>query len=120
LRADDAADWLKRAVKRKLCFDLAILDPPSFSKAGRGTFSVSKQLTELVALTLRLLSPGGRLLVVTNHRKTSQASLRRMVHDGARTTNRQVRQMKDLASQRDCPPNRSGPEPSKSVWMEVA
>jgi 23S rRNA (cytosine1962-C5)-methyltransferase len=117
---EDALDWLPRAARRGERFDLIVLDPPSFGTRGkRGTFSVAEHYGLLVEQTLGLLAPGGRLLAVTNHRKTPPALLRRIVRDAAGRAQRGVVQLKDVAPQLDCPDLLGDPFPSKSVWLTV-
>ncbi|MFZ5895639.1 MAG: class I SAM-dependent methyltransferase [Myxococcota bacterium] len=102
-------------------FDLIILDPPSFSTAGKGkTLSVDRDYARLVALCLELLTARGQLLAVTNHRKTSAPALRRIVLAEAERASRPVESAKLLASGHDCPDGPDGPHPSKSVWLRLS
>ncbi len=117
---EDAFKWLRRAVRRGDRFRTIVLDPPTFSTVGKGTFSVAKRYGEAANLAFQLLEPGGRLLAVTNHTKTSTAALRRILHEAARGAGREVRTMKDLPSSLDCPAFPEGPWPSKSVVSRVA
>ncbi len=118
---DDAIDWLRRARRRKERYDLVVLDPPSFgTRAGRGTFSVDKGYVAVACDALSLLEPGGRLLAVTNHTKTSQSALRRMLHTAAREAGVELRQLKDLPSGLDCPDGPDGAAPSRSVLATLA
>lgn len=115
----DAMGWLERAVKKPERFDLIVLDPPSFGSAGKDTFSIEKDLPRAVELCARLLAPEGRLLVVTNHRKTSQKKLRRLTHHALAAAGRRARQLKDLAPPLDCPvPPGSAPH-TKSLVAQV-
>lgn len=116
----DAIEWLARAGKRGEKFGLVILDPPSFATSGKGkTFRVVDGYAEALALVLGVLAPGGRVLAVTNHRKTSLAAFRKMAHDAARASHREITQLKDLASPLDCPPGPTGPFPAKSVLITL-
>jgi 23S rRNA (cytosine1962-C5)-methyltransferase len=116
---EDAIKWLARAGRRGERFRAIVLDPPSFSTVGKGTFSVEKRYGEVAALALALLEPGGRLLAVTNHTKTSARALRKILHDAARASSRTVSSMHDLASGIDCPDMPDGPWPSKSTLVTV-
>ncbi|MGC4091271.1 MAG: class I SAM-dependent methyltransferase [Polyangiaceae bacterium] len=117
---EDVARYLERAVERRHEFDLIILDPPSFSTAGKGrTLSVERDYARLVGLCLRLLSARGQMLCVTNHRKTSPAALRRLVLEEAERARRVVDGAKLLASGHDCPDTPDGPHPSKSLWVSL-
>jgi 23S rRNA (cytosine1962-C5)-methyltransferase len=116
----DALEWLERAASRKERFDLVVLDPPSFaSDAGGAPFNVREHYGLAAERALRVLSPGGRLLAVTNHRKTSLGRLRRTLRDAAARARVSVRQLKDLPSGLDCPDGPDGPLPSKSLLVTL-
>ncbi|HEU5076439.1 MAG TPA: class I SAM-dependent methyltransferase [Polyangiaceae bacterium] len=118
--AEDALKWLDRAARRGERFDLAIVDPPSFSSKGKGgTFSVAKSYVELVCGVLRVLGPGGTLLAVTNHKKTSPARLRAMLLEAAERVGRPVASLRSPKSGIDCPDTELGPHPSKSAWLRL-
>lgn len=118
---DDVIEWLRRARRRRERYDLVVLDPPSFGTRGkRSTFSVDKGYAAVARDVLSLLEPGGRLLAVTHHAKTSQNALRRMLHSAAREAGVELRQLKDLPSGLDCPDGPDGPSPSHSVLATVA
>lgn len=117
----DAIEWLARAAKRGEKFGVVILDPPSFGTSGKGkTFRVSDGYQGALERTFAVLEPGGRVLAVTNHRKTSPAAFRKIAHDAARAAGREILQLKDLASPLDCPPGPSGPFPAKSMLIHLS
>ncbi|HEX5098742.1 MAG TPA: class I SAM-dependent methyltransferase, partial [Polyangiaceae bacterium] len=116
----DALEWLVRAAKRNERFDLVVLDPPSFaSDAGGTAFNVREHYGLAAERALRVLAPGGRLLAVTNHRKTSVGRLRRTLREAAERARVRVKQLKDLPSGLDCPSGPDGPSPSKSVLVTL-
>jgi 23S rRNA (cytosine1962-C5)-methyltransferase len=116
----DALDWLARAAKRGERFELVVLDPPSFAtKAGGGAFSVRGHYGVAAERALRVLAPGGTLLAVTNHRKTSREALRRVLHEAAKSARVSVRQLKDVKPGLDCPDGPDGPAPSKSCLLSL-
>ncbi len=62
----DVFEWLPRLSKKKdELFDCVILDPPSFSRGKKGTFSTSKDLFRLHRLALATLKPEGGLLITS-------------------------------------------------------
>jgi len=69
----DATVWLREAASAGDMepFDLAVLDPPTFSnsKAMGASFDVQRDHGWLIADTLALLRPGGALYFSTNRRK---------------------------------------------------
>jgi 23S rRNA (cytosine1962-C5)-methyltransferase len=116
----DALEWLVRAAKRGEKFGVVILDPPSFATSGKGkTFRVADGYQGALERVFAVLEHGGRVLAVTNHRKTSPQAFRKIVHDAARAAGREISQLKDLPSPLDCPPGPAGPFPAKSVLISV-
>ncbi len=118
--ASDVERFLLRTLRRNEVYDVIILDPPSFGTAGKkATFSIQRDYPRVAEQAIRCLSPGGRLLAVTNHRKTTPSRLRRLLKQAAERAQREVRQLKELASGLDCPDASDGPYPSKSVLLTV-
>ena len=116
----DAIEWLVRAGKRGERFGVVILDPPSFATSGKGkTFRVADGYERALSLVFAVLEPDGRVLAVTNHRKTSVPAFRKIAHEAARAAGREISQLKDLPSQLDCPPGPSGPFPAKSMLIHL-
>jgi 23S rRNA (cytosine1962-C5)-methyltransferase len=114
----DAVRFVRGAVKHGRRFDVIVLDPPSFATVGKATFRFERDITGLMADCLRLLAPGGALLCVTNHKKTSLQAFRRYLHVASEQARRTLR-IKDLPGGLDCPAALDGPHPSKSLWAEV-
>lgn len=66
----DVIGYLGEAKHRRERYDLALLDPPSFSsRAGQGDLDVNRDHRRLVQDTLTLLKPGGILYFCTNHQR---------------------------------------------------
>ncbi|MCK9531653.1 MAG: bifunctional 23S rRNA (guanine(2069)-N(7))-methyltransferase RlmK/23S rRNA (guanine(2445)-N(2))-methyltransferase RlmL [Gammaproteobacteria bacterium] len=68
----DCLAWLEEAAPRERgAYDLAFLDPPTFSnsKRMRGTFDVQRDHVEVIRQVMELLAPGGVLVFSTNFRK---------------------------------------------------
>lgn len=65
--------------KRKgIKYDLIILDPPTFSKNKKGTFSVPDNYERLVKEAIELLSPKGLLMSCTNYSQWSLPQFKRL------------------------------------------
>jgi 23S rRNA (cytosine1962-C5)-methyltransferase len=116
---EDALKYLKKAVRRGERYQIIVLDPPSFATVGKSTFSVAEHYGQAVQDCFTLLSPGGRLLCVTNHQKTQVGTLLRVVNDAAQKAGRSVRSVRALTSSLDCPDHLSGPFPSKAVLAQL-
>jgi 23S rRNA (cytosine1962-C5)-methyltransferase len=68
LVTDDVLAWLGAATYRRERYDLIVLDPPSFSnsKSMQDSFDIQRDQAPLLAATLRLLAPAGRLYFSNN------------------------------------------------------
>ena len=71
----DASLYLEIAAKKGNCFDVIILDPPSFSRAGDKVFSVQKHLPQLIRSAIAILNEQGQVFVATNFSEISNPLL---------------------------------------------
>lgn len=62
----DVREYFKYAKKRKLVFDIIILDPPTFSRNKNWSFSVENDHPWLINEALSILAPDGFILFSTN------------------------------------------------------
>jgi 23S rRNA (cytosine1962-C5)-methyltransferase len=83
----EAGKTLDRFASSGRRFDLVVCDPPTFSHAQvAGTpFSVTRDLGQLAAASLRVLDPGGLLAFCTNATKLSAADVERALAEGTTT-----------------------------------
>jgi 23S rRNA (cytosine1962-C5)-methyltransferase len=65
----DTLEFFQYALKKKLTFDIIIIDPPTFSKNKGQSFSVQKDYPILINGALELLRPTGFILFSTNYRE---------------------------------------------------
>ncbi len=63
---DDVFQYFKYAARKKRTFDLVVVDPPSFAKTKKRTFSVAKDYTELLKETIDLTNNNGVIVASTN------------------------------------------------------
>ncbi|MCH8146842.1 MAG: class I SAM-dependent methyltransferase [Planctomycetes bacterium] len=81
----DVTDYLKRARREDQSFDVIVVDPPSFAhgrKRGR-SFSITRDLPDLLRGVIALLRPNGVLILSTNHRRSRVPDLRQSMRQGA-------------------------------------
>ncbi len=82
---------LNRFRRKGELFDTVLADPPSFSHSSHGTWSVQKDLKRLVVACLRVLKPGGTLVIATNHGKMPPRDFSKAILDAARKEKRRLR-----------------------------
>lgn len=66
IRVMDVFDYFKYAVRKKLVFDTIVVDPPSFARSKKRTFSVAKNYTALLEDIIDITSDGGTIIASTN------------------------------------------------------
>lgn len=64
----DTLEFFRYARRKKLLFDIIIIDPPTFSKNKGATFSVARDYPALLNAALDLLNPNGFILFSNNCR----------------------------------------------------
>ncbi|MCL2283344.1 MAG: class I SAM-dependent methyltransferase [Fibromonadales bacterium] len=73
--SEEYVDW---AVKKGKKFGAIVIDPPSFARNGKKTFSVAKDFEPLAAKAVSLLEVNGILLLATNYSEWDGEALRKM------------------------------------------
>ncbi len=63
---EDVFRYFKYAVKKKLSFDMVILDPPSFARSKKYTFSASKDYKQLLKEAISITNEQGVIVASTN------------------------------------------------------
>ncbi len=63
---EDVFHYFKYAVKKKLTFDMVILDPPSFARSKKYTFSAAKDYKDLLKETIAITEKNGIIIASTN------------------------------------------------------
>lgn len=63
---EDVFHYFKYALKKNLKFDLVILDPPSFARSKKYTFSAAKDYKDLLKETIALTEDNGMIVASTN------------------------------------------------------
>ena len=97
--ARDAFDYLQFAEKKKDKFDLIIIDPPTFSRNGKRTFSTEKDLASLLEQSLPLLSSSGNLFICINTLKLNREDFHQQVNDVLKDSSFKI--LKSLSVPRD-------------------
>ncbi len=63
---EDVFNYFKYAVRKKLSFDMVVLDPPSFARSKKHTFSASKDYVKLLKEAIQITSKNGIIVASTN------------------------------------------------------
>ena len=72
----DVFDYFKYAKRHGLSYDVIVLDPPSFARNKKQTFSVAKDYYKLIQQSLEILNPKGIIIASTNAANVSRSKFR--------------------------------------------
>ncbi|WP_212693264.1 class I SAM-dependent rRNA methyltransferase [Vallitalea guaymasensis] len=86
---EDVFKYFKYAVKKQLLFDLVILDPPSFAKSKKHTFSASKDYTNLLKEAILITEKSGIIIASTNCSSFDMKRFKEFVDKAFHETNTQ-------------------------------
>ena len=78
----DVFDYYKYAKRKGLTYDLIIIDPPSFARNKKQTFSVAKDYHKLIAQALDILRSGGTIVASTNAANLSLGQFKKQLEKG--------------------------------------
>lgn len=78
----DVFEYFRYAKRKGLTYDVIVIDPPSFARNKKQTFSVAKDYHRLVEGALDILSPSGRLILSTNAANLSRAKFKEEIEKG--------------------------------------
>ena len=73
---EDVFNYFKYAVRKKLTFDIVVLDPPSFARSKKHTFSASKDYVKLLKEAIQITSKNGMIVASTNSANFSMMTFR--------------------------------------------
>ena len=107
---EDTFKALDRFRRKGVSFDLVILDPPSFAHGPNGVWSVERELARLVASSLRVLKPGGWILVATNQGSISPKEFQKLIKAGSAKAGRNLRLIHQGSHSHDFPAALAFPE----------
>ncbi|HEL2383882.1 TPA: class I SAM-dependent rRNA methyltransferase [Streptococcus suis] len=78
----DVFEYFKYAKRKGLHFDVIVLDPPSFARNKKQTFSVAKDYHKLISQSLEILNPNGVIIASTNAANVSVEKFRQQIEKG--------------------------------------
>lgn len=78
----DVFEYFKYAKRKDLTYDVIVLDPPSFARNKKQTFSVAKDYHKLISHSLEILNPGGIIIASTNAANVSRQKFTEQIDKG--------------------------------------
>jgi len=81
---DDVFNYFKYAVKKQYKFDMVVLDPPSFARTKKMTFSVSKDYVKLLKEAITITNKNGIIVASTNSANFGMMKFRQFIEQAFR------------------------------------
>ena len=78
----DVFEYFKYAKRKGLTYDVIVLDPPSFARNKKQTFSVAKDYHKLISKSLEILNPEGIIIASTNAANVSRQKFTEQIDKG--------------------------------------
>ncbi|SNG78281.1 putative SAM-dependent methyltransferase [Streptococcus pneumoniae] len=86
----DVFEYFKYAKRKDLTYDVIVLDPPSFARNKKQTFSVAKDYHKLISQSLEILNLGGIIIASTNAANVSRQKFTEQIDKGFAGRNYQI------------------------------
>ncbi|WP_144510617.1 class I SAM-dependent rRNA methyltransferase [Bacillus sp. FJAT-22090] len=84
----DVFDYFKYAKRKELAFDMVILDPPSFARSKKYTFSSAKDYTNLLKDAIAITEKNGIIVASTNNATFGMKKFKTFVEKAFKDINR--------------------------------
>ncbi|MEI4771703.1 class I SAM-dependent rRNA methyltransferase [Psychrobacillus sp. FJAT-51614] len=84
----DVFDYFKYAKRKELSFDVVILDPPSFARSKKYTFSSAKDYTNLLKDSIAITEKSGIIVASTNNATFGMKKFKSFVEKAFKESNR--------------------------------
>jgi 23S rRNA (cytosine1962-C5)-methyltransferase len=79
----DCLEVLGSLAQLKKCYDIILMDPPSFSTTSKSRFTTRGGTSDLVTAAMSLLTEGGLMITSSNHQKVDVADYLKELRRGA-------------------------------------
>lgn len=94
---EDVFKYFKYAIKKNIKFDMVIVDPPSFAKSKKYTFSASKDYTDLLKQIIEITNEKGIIVASTNCSSFNMETFRRYIDKAFRETNNKYEVLEEFS-----------------------
>nr|WP_246369324.1 class I SAM-dependent rRNA methyltransferase [Listeria rustica] len=91
IMAEDVFQYFKYANRKELAFDMVILDPPSFARTKKTTFSVAKDYGKLLEESIAITNPNGIIVASTNYAGYGMDKFKQVVQEAFKNQGREYR-----------------------------
>ncbi|WP_068676355.1 class I SAM-dependent rRNA methyltransferase [Oceanobacillus sp. Castelsardo] len=106
----DVFDYFKYANRKNLTFDLVILDPPSFARSKKRTFSTAKDYPSLIKDTISITEKEGIIVASTNNASFSMKKFKGFIDKGFKDSRTKYKILEEFSLPSDFQYNQNFPQ----------
>lgn len=110
IKVMDVFDYFRYAKRHELKFDVVVLDPPSFARSKKYTFSSAKDYTALLQDAIAVTEKKGFIVASTNNASFSMKKFKTFIDEAFKTTGTKYKILEESSLPKDFRTNRDYPE----------
>lgn len=120
IRVMDVFNYFRYAKRHKLAFDLVILDPPSFARSKKFTFSTAKDYPKLISDTIAITKQNGVIVASTNNASFGMKKFKQLIDQGFKDSDVSYKILEEEYLPEDFRTNKNYPESNylKVVFLQ--
>lgn len=110
IKVMDVFDYFRYAKRHEMKFDMVILDPPSFARSKKHTFSTAKDYPSLLKDTIAITEKKGIIVASTNNATFGMKKFKSFIEKAFTETNTKYKILEESSLPKDFRTNRDFPE----------
>lgn len=110
IKVMDVFDYFRYAKRHELKFDVVVLDPPSFARSKKYTFSSAKDYTALLQDAIAITEKKGFIVASTNNASFSMKKFKTFIDEAFKTSGTKYKILEESSLPKDFRTNRDYPE----------
>ncbi|WP_025783788.1 class I SAM-dependent rRNA methyltransferase [Sporosarcina sp. D27] len=110
IKVMDVFDYFRYAKRHELKFDVVVLDPPSFARSKKYTFSSAKDYTSLLQDAIAITEKKGFIVASTNNASFSMKKFKTFIDEAFKATGTKYKILEESSLPKDFRTNRDYPE----------
>lgn len=121
IRVMDVFNYFRYAIRNALEFDVVILDPPSFARSKKMTFSTAKDYPELIHSAIQITKNDGVIIASTNNASFNMQRFKQLIDDGFKLSKKKYVILEEESLPDDFPYNKRRKEGNylKVLFLKV-
>lgn len=110
IKVMDVFDYFKYAVRHNMKYDLVVLDPPSFARSKKMTFSTAKDYPKLLMDAISITEKNGIIVASTNNASFGMKKFKTFIDKAFKDSNTRYKIVEQSSLPKDFRANRDFPE----------